>query len=61
MSLPYRRRRGGPRSYSMAADVCWTRQEFVLWSLVEHKKLSKYRYAEGVQFKDPYGSFISGL
>ena len=36
-------------------------QEFVLWSLVEFKKLSKYRYAEGVQFKDPYGSFISGL
>ena len=36
-------------------------QEFVLWALVEFKKLSKYRYAEGVQFKDPYGSFISGL
>ena len=41
-------------------EVCFW-QEFVLWSLVEHKKLSKYRYAEGVQFKDPYGSFISGL
>ena len=36
-------------------------QEFVLWALVEYKKLSKYRYAEGVQFKDPYGSFINGL
>jgi magnesium chelatase subunit I len=36
-------------------------QEFVLWGLVEFKKLSKYRYAEGIQFKDPYGSFISGL
>ncbi len=36
-------------------------QEFVLWALVEYKKLSKYRYAEGVQFKDPYGGFISGL
>lgn len=36
-------------------------QEFVLWALVEFKKLSKYRYAEGIQFKDPYGSFISGL
>ncbi|MEM9896895.1 MAG: magnesium chelatase [Bacteroidota bacterium] len=36
-------------------------QEFVLWALVEFKKLSKYRYSEGVQFKDPYGSFISGL
>ena len=36
-------------------------KEFVLWSLVEFKKLSKYRYAEGTQFKDPYGSFMSGL
>ncbi len=36
-------------------------QEFVLWGLVEFKKLSKYRYSEGIQFKDPYGSFISGL
>jgi magnesium chelatase subunit I len=36
-------------------------KEFVLWSLVEFKKLSKYRYAEGTQFKDPYGNFISGL
>ncbi len=36
-------------------------QEFVLWALVEFKKLSKYRYAEGTQFKDPYGSFISRL
>lgn len=36
-------------------------QEFVLWALVEYKKLSKYRYSEGVQFKDPYGSFINGL
>ncbi|WP_298765148.1 magnesium chelatase [uncultured Polaribacter sp.] len=36
-------------------------KEFVLWALVEFKKLSKYRYAEGTQFKDPYGSFMSGL
>ena len=36
-------------------------KEFVLWSLVEFKKLSKYRYAEGTKFKDPYGSFMSGL
>ncbi|TVZ57104.1 magnesium chelatase subunit I [Lutibacter sp. Hel_I_33_5] len=36
-------------------------KEFVLWALVEFKKLSKYRYADGTQFKDPYGSFISGL
>jgi magnesium chelatase subunit I len=36
-------------------------KEFILWALVEYKKLSKYRFAEGTQFKDPYGSFISGL
>ncbi|SDR76606.1 magnesium chelatase subunit I [Polaribacter sp. KT25b] len=36
-------------------------KEFVLWALVEFKKLSKYRFAEGTQFKDPYGNFISGL
>jgi len=36
-------------------------KEFILWALVEFKKLSKHRFAEGTQFKDPYGSFISGL
>jgi magnesium chelatase subunit I len=36
-------------------------KEFVLWALVEFKKLSKHRFAEGTQFKDPYGNFISGL
>ncbi len=36
-------------------------KEFILWALVEFKKLSKYRFAEGTQFKDPYGNFISGL
>ncbi|MCL7763237.1 magnesium chelatase [Polaribacter sp. Z014] len=36
-------------------------KEFVLWALVEFKKLSKYRFAEGTQFKDPYGNFMSGL
>ena len=36
-------------------------KEFLLWGLVEFKKLSKYRFAEGTQFKDPYGNFISGL
>ena len=44
----------------LSDELCFW-QEFVLWSLVEHKKLSKYRYAEGTQFKDPYGGFISGL
>ena len=36
-------------------------KEFVLWALVEYKLLSKYRFAEGTQFKDPYGSYISGI
>ena len=42
------------------ADVYFVK-EFLLWGLVEFKKLSKYRFAEGTQFKDPYGNFISGL
>ena len=36
-------------------------KEFILWALVEYKLLSKYRFTEGIQFKDPYGSYISGL
>ncbi|MDO7170688.1 magnesium chelatase [Mariniflexile sp. AS56] len=36
-------------------------KEFVLWALVEFKLLSKLRFTEGTQFKDPYGSFISGI
>ncbi len=36
-------------------------KELVLWGLVAHKKLSKNRFSEGYQFKDLYGSFISGL
>ncbi|MBT8376423.1 MAG: magnesium chelatase [Bacteroidia bacterium] len=36
-------------------------KEFILWGLVQYKKLSRYRYDDGIQFKDPYGSYISGL
>lgn len=36
-------------------------KEFVLWGLVQFKQLSKFRFTEGVQFKDPYGSFINDL
>lgn len=36
-------------------------KEFLLWGLVANKKLSKHRFTEGIQFKDLYGSFISGL
>jgi magnesium chelatase subunit I len=36
-------------------------KELVLWGLVAHKKLSKYRFSDGVRFKDLYGSYISDL
>ena len=36
-------------------------KEFILWALVEHKKLSKDRVLKGFEFKDPYGSYISRL
>ena len=36
-------------------------KELVLWGLVGHEKLSKSRFDEGYQFKDLYGSYISGL
>ena len=35
--------------------------EFVLWSLVEHKKLSKNRFKSSLQFKDLIGGYISGI
>ena len=46
---------------NMNKDDAYFVKEFVLWALVEFKKLSKYRFAEGTQFKDPYGNFINGL
>ncbi len=36
-------------------------KEFILWGLVEYKKLSKERYADGMMFKDLYGNYISKL
>ena len=36
-------------------------KEFVLWGLVEFRKLSKDRISEGYQFKDINGSYISKL
>ncbi|SFD21482.1 magnesium chelatase [Algibacter pectinivorans] len=41
-------------------EACFIK-EFVLWALVEYKLLSKHRFTEGIQFKDPYGSFISDI
>ena len=43
-----------------AEDVPFMK-EFVLWAMVEYKKLSKDRMTEGYQFKDIYGSYISKL
>ena len=43
-----------------AKDVYFLK-EILLWGLVAHKKLSKYRFSEGYQFKDLYGSFINEL
>lgn len=36
-------------------------KEFVLWALVEFKKLSKYNLSDGIRFKDVYGSYINDL
>ena len=36
-------------------------KEFILWGLVQFKKLSKYSYEKGSKFQDPYGSYINGL
>ncbi|MHB0756782.1 MoxR family ATPase [Polaribacter sp. M15] len=46
---------------NMNTDDAYFVKEFLLWGMVEFKKLSKFRFAEGTQFKDPYGNFISGL
>ncbi|WP_010136635.1 magnesium chelatase [Ochrovirga pacifica] len=36
-------------------------KEFILWALVEHKKLSKVDLEEGFGFKDSFESFIDGI
>lgn len=36
-------------------------KEFVLWSLVEHKKLAKTEITDGYGFKDSFESFIDGI
>lgn len=36
-------------------------KEFVLWALVEYKKLDKKRFTKGYKFNDPYGSYIRGI
>jgi len=36
-------------------------KEFILFGLVEFKKLSKYKLTTGMRFNDLYGNYISGL
>ncbi len=36
-------------------------KEFVLWALVEYKKLSKERYTQGIMFTDTLGSFMGSF
>ncbi len=46
---------------NLAKEDSYFVKEFVLWALVEFKQLNKFRFSEGMQFKDPYGSFISDI
>ena len=36
-------------------------KEFVLWGLVQFKKLSKIQYNKGFQIQDPYGNYINNI
>ena len=36
-------------------------KEFVLWGLVQFKKLSKVKYNKGIQIQDPYGNYINNI
>ncbi|MDO6758706.1 magnesium chelatase [Tamlana sp. 2_MG-2023] len=51
----------GKHQPNLSLEDSYFVKEFVLWALVEFKQLSKHRFTEGMQFKDPYGSFISGI
>jgi len=46
---------------NVSEDDIFFVKEFVLWGLVEYKKLSKYELSNGLRFNDLYGSYISGL
>ncbi|WP_248723931.1 magnesium chelatase [Seonamhaeicola sp. ML3] len=46
---------------NLSSEDTFFMKEFVLWALAEYKLLSKQRFAESIQFKDPYGSFIRGV
>ena len=51
----------GKHQPNLSKEDSYFLKEFVLWALVEFKLLNKFRFTEGTQFKDPYGSFISGI
>ncbi|WP_405252977.1 magnesium chelatase [Dokdonia sp. Asnod3-C12] len=45
----------------MAKEDTYFLKEFILFGLVENKKLSKYKLTTGMRFNDLYGSYLSGL
>ena len=47
-------------SEAIAADRLFIK-EFMLWALVEYKKLNKKRILKGFEFKDSYGAYLSNL
>ena len=45
---------------ALKEDLCFL-NEFVLWGLVQFKKLSKVEYSEGIEIQDPYGNYIKNI
>ena len=45
---------------TLKEDICFL-NEFVLWGLVQFKKLSKVEYSEGIEIQDPYGDYIRNI
>ena len=45
----------------IAKEDTYFLKEFILFGLVEYKKLSKYKLTTGMRFNDLYGSYLSGL
>ena len=45
---------------SLKEDIYFL-NEFVLWGLVQFKKLSKVEYSEGIEIQDPYGDYIKNI
>tara|TARA_B110000046_G_scaffold176262_1_gene201747 strand:- start:80 stop:1543 length:1464 start_codon:yes stop_codon:yes gene_type:complete len=45
---------------TLKEDICFL-NEFVLWGLVQFKKLSKVECSEGIEIQDPYGDYIRNI